>query len=74
MTHAGKRMHAHRMRVHQSAIRTLIDDARDRVVEAKRAYLAVPFGDTVALLSAQCRLLEALTVYFDANERAAGRR
>lgn len=62
------------MTVHQTAIREMVDEARARVIDARRRYMAVDARDTRGMLEAQGLLLCALDQYFDANERAAGRR
>ena len=74
MSPDAKGLHARRMRIHSEAMRTLVDDARDRVVLARARYLAVPEDDVRAMVVAQCRLVDALNDYFDAAERAMGRR
>ncbi len=70
----ARKMHAHRMRVHQTAIRTMVDEARERVVAARRRYMTVDPSDLRPMIEAQGLYLLALEQYWDASERAAGRR
>jgi len=72
---AAKRLaHRDRMLAHSAAIRELVESARDRVLAARHRYMSADAGDTRAMVEAQSLLLLALEQFFDASERASGRR
>lgn len=70
----AKAAESRRVRVHTAAMKALVDEARERVLDARRRYMATDGSDARAMVQAQSLLLLALESFFDASERAGGRR